>query len=141
MHENPRGFTGFRASPAAFLLDGVQNNRTHPDWYHAHAKRQEKLAWERRRLDAVADDNTLRARYDVERAQALKRLLDSAEGRQHYDQAFHAYLELFRVTEPHRFEQAAREAATERIQRIDLAFPAFELWSASQVTSIPETVA
>ncbi len=46
MHEKPRGFPGFKVSPAAFLINGVQNNRTPPDWWFAHEKRREKEQWE-----------------------------------------------------------------------------------------------
>ena len=38
MHESPRDFPGFKVSAAAFLIDGVQNNRTPPDWWFAHEK-------------------------------------------------------------------------------------------------------
>ncbi|MSR60683.1 MAG: hypothetical protein EXS05_24095 [Planctomycetaceae bacterium] len=41
MHENPKGFTGFKSSPAAFLIDGIQNERGAPDWLYAHEKRRE----------------------------------------------------------------------------------------------------
>ena len=46
MHEHPSGFSGFRVSPAAFLIDGVQNSRTPPDWWHAHEKQQRQRQWE-----------------------------------------------------------------------------------------------
>src|SRR5439155_17793763 len=72
MHEKPRGFSGFRASPAAFFIDGVQNRRTPPDWMHAHEKRQEQRQWELVRDAASAGEESLRAVYDEERAAALR---------------------------------------------------------------------
>lgn len=39
LHDRPRGFPGFRVAPAAFLIDGVRNNRTPPDWMHSYEKR------------------------------------------------------------------------------------------------------
>ena len=34
MHEKPRGFGGFRVSPAAFLIDGIEHRRMPPDWMY-----------------------------------------------------------------------------------------------------------
>ena len=63
MHENPSGFTGFKASPAAFLIDGIQHNRTPPDWFHAHERRQQLKRWEQQRLASDKDEQDLRLRY------------------------------------------------------------------------------
>ena len=49
LYEKPRGFPGFKSSPAAFLIDGVQNKRMPPDWFHAHDKERDRKAWERNR--------------------------------------------------------------------------------------------
>ena len=43
-------------SPAAFLIDGVQNNRTAPDWLFAHEKRQEKRQWEEAKVSVAEDE-------------------------------------------------------------------------------------
>src|SRR5207247_9624974 len=67
MHEKPRGFAGFRVSPAAFLIDGVQNNRTPPDWLYAHEKRQEQQQWERAKASSAGDELELRRLYEDER--------------------------------------------------------------------------
>ena len=40
LHEQPQAFPGFRVSPAAFLVDGLRNNRLPPDGMYAHEKRQ-----------------------------------------------------------------------------------------------------
>lgn len=129
MHEKPRGFAGFRVSPAAFLIDGIQNRRTPPDWHFAHEKRQEGLLWERNRAAAGANQSSLRALYGEQRRHALKAFLASDEGRRHYADAFAPFLDLYRATEPERAAEAAREAAIARIQRMHFHFPDFEVWA------------
>ena len=42
MHEQPRGFPGLKTSPAAFLVDAIQNQRMPPDWIHAHEKEHQR---------------------------------------------------------------------------------------------------
>jgi hypothetical protein len=56
MHEKPRGFAGFKVSPAAFLIDNIQNNRMPPDWFHAHERRQERMRWEREVIASAPDE-------------------------------------------------------------------------------------
>ena len=129
MRENPRGFSGFRASPAAFLIDGVHNNRTPPDWFHAHEKRQEHRRWEQERTASDQAEQSLQLLYAQERAAALKAYLASDEGREKYDQTYRALLGFCRVTDPHRPEAAAREAALTRIERLDFKFPDFAVWT------------
>ena len=67
MHETPRGFAGFKVSPAAFLINGVQNKRTPPDWFHSHEKRQERRQWDQERAVSDEDELGLRPAYDHER--------------------------------------------------------------------------
>lgn len=129
MHEKPRGFPGFRVSPAAFLIDGVNNDRTPPDWFHAHEKRQERRQWEEQRASASHDEQKLRCVYDQERAIALQHFLSSAEGRQKYEQAFEPYQAFYKATEPNRFTQVAHEAAIARVERLDFRFPDYAVWA------------
>ena len=129
MHENPRGFSGFSASPAAFLIDGVQNNRTPPNWFHAHEKRQEHRRWEQERFVSDQADHSLQLLYAQERAAALKAYLASDKGREKYHRTYSALLGFCRVTDPHRPEAAAREAALTRIERLDFKFPDFAVWT------------
>ena len=53
MHEKPQGFPGFRTSPAAFLIDGIQNNRMPPDWIYAHDKEAKRRRWEAERSAGI----------------------------------------------------------------------------------------
>jgi hypothetical protein len=135
MHDKPQGFTGFRVSPAAFCIDGILNNRTAPDWLYAHEKRQERGQWERARAAFAADEQTLRQRYDEERAAGFKSYLSSPEGRQAYDRTFASLLPLFERTEPLRSREAAHEAAVARLERIDFQFPEYAVWALSQQPS------
>ncbi len=127
MHEHPRGFPGFRVSPAAFLMDGVEHQRMPPDWMYAHEKRQQQLQEQSQRI-AAADDPGLRARYEHERTAAIETYLSSPEGQQHYDRSYAALLPLHKLTDPHRCEAAAAAAARERVERLHFRFPEFELW-------------
>src|SRR5439155_11369321 len=60
MHESPRGFPGFKVSPPAFLIDGIQNNRTPPDWWFAHEKKQQREQWERDKAEQTESEKTHR---------------------------------------------------------------------------------
>src|SRR5207244_2871708 len=119
MHEKPRGFTGFRVSAPAFLIDGVQNNRTPPDWFYAHEKRQERQQWEQEKAMSAEAEQGLRDRYEQEREAALQHFLATAAGQQKYDQAFAPYLVFYQATEPHRAHDAAEEATIARLERFD----------------------
>ena len=128
MHEKPRGFSGFKTSPAAFLIDGIQNNRTPPDWFHAHEKRQERRQWDQHHAAELADEQSLRLLYQQERTAALQAYLDSPEGRQKYEHAYQPYLSFCRVTEPHHPHEAASKAAKARVERFDFEFPEYAVW-------------
>lgn len=128
MDEKPRGFTGFRASPAAFLIDGIQHNRTPPDWMHAHEKRLQKQEWEHERATATQDDSALRTLYERERAAALEIYLASSEGREKYEKAYPPLLAFHKLMDPRCPEQAARKAVLDRIARLDFQFPEYETW-------------
>lgn len=129
MHENPRGFDGFRVSPAAFLIDAIQQNRTTPDWHFAHEKRKRQQQWEQEQREAATDEKELRRIYQDERSAALKAYLASPEGKQKYDEAFPALVELHRYTNPERYREAAREATLARIERMDFHFPEYAVWA------------
>lgn len=131
MHETPRGFPGFKVSPAAFLMNGIRNNRTPPDWWHRHEKRREQERW-RTKLATPADDGRLRPLYEAERAAALRAYLASPEGRESYQRAYGPYQEFYKLTDPHGFRQAAHAAAESRVEKYDFRFPAFEEWAQTQ---------
>jgi hypothetical protein len=75
IHEKPRGFPGFKSSPAAFLIDGLQHKRTPPDWFHAHTKKQERETWQTK-----TSDGHMPQQYETERASALQAFLKTPEG-------------------------------------------------------------
>ena len=128
MHEKPRGFAGFKASPAAYLIDGVQESRTPPDWFHAHEKRQEQKQWQRDQ-HSTGENGELKKTYDQERQLAFDGFLKSVEGRARYDEALIYYEAFYKATEPERYFVAAHEATVARIERIDFKFPCYEEWS------------
>lgn len=129
MHEQPQGFPGFKASPAAFLIDGIQHNRLPPDWVYAHEKRQRQEQWERDHVAVTAVDQERCAEYAQARAAALQEFLGSSEGRSHADRAFPVLLELHTRTDPHRAYEAAREAAAAYVERDYFRFPEFGVWA------------
>ena len=128
MHDKPQGFPGFKVSPAAFLVDGIKQNRLPPDWIYAHEKRQEHEQWEQTRALLAERERQQRADYDAARAAAFQAYLTSPAGRETYDRTFKTLLELYRRTEPERPQAAAREAALRRIEQVDFRFPAFAEW-------------
>jgi hypothetical protein len=68
INERPQAFPGFKTSPAAFLIDGIQNQRMPPDWIYAHEKEQQRRDWERQRQLQSAKESELRQVYESERA-------------------------------------------------------------------------
>ena len=131
MHEKPRDFPGFKTSPAAFLVDGIQHKRTPPDWWHRHEKRRQQEQFVMGHATAVEEPG-LRPLYDQERGAALRAYLATPEGRQKYEQAFGPYLAFFKVTDPYRYRKSAHKAAVARVEQHGLRFPAFEEWAESR---------
>jgi hypothetical protein len=134
MHEKPQGFPGFKASPAAFFIDGVQNQRLPPDWIYAHEKEQHQRQWEKARAGADGREQALRTQYEQERAAALRAYLNTPTGRQQFQSAYEQFLVFYRAVEPHRFEAAAVEAATGKVEREQFQFPQFGVWLLEQQT-------
>lgn len=129
IHEKPKGFPGFKVSPAAFLLDGIQQNRLPPDWMHAHEKRREHQQWEAEHAVFQQPEQKHRRRFEQERAQALQAFLQSPEGRAQYDRIFTILLELYKRTDPDRYREAAHEAAVARVERDNFHFPEYAVWA------------
>lgn len=133
MHEKPSGFAGFRVSPAAFLIDGVQQKRPLPDWSFAHEKEQERLQWERdQELRNTIQEQGLTA-YEQARAVALREYQNSPEGRTKLEAYYTTLLVLYKVTVPDDAPQAARQAARQRLEAIDFKFPDYDEWSVSKL--------
>ena len=128
MHEKPRGFPGFRTSPAAFLIDGIQNQRMPPDWIYAHDKQRRRAEWEAERAASAAEEQQVRAEYQAQRSAALQTYLASSECRRQLADYESTFLELYRRLEPNRFHEAAREAATNKVEREHFQFPEFGVW-------------
>ncbi len=127
-HEKPRGFPGFKASPAAFLIDGLQRKRTPPDWFYAHEKDRERRRWEDARAGSVADEDSLREQYERERRVALHAFLVTPDGRELFARYLAVFTTFYRKVEPDRFAAAARDAAMGKIDREQLVFPDFGVW-------------
>ncbi len=128
MHDQPRGFPGFKVSPAAFLIDGIQNHRMPPDWVYAHEKKIQREQWEHERASSQALEQELRDRYEEERSAALQAYLRTPEGRQQFDAAYHPYLAFYKAVDPTRFEAAAKDAAIGKVEREHFEFPDFGVW-------------
>ncbi len=128
MHEQPRGFPGFKISPAAFLIDGIQNNRTPPDWWFAHEKKQQREQWELDKAERTELEQTLRDEYDRARSLAFHEFSRSPEGQRIYSKTFPILLSLHKVTDPHRAHEAAEQATLARMDREDFDFPEFAAW-------------
>lgn len=132
MHEQPNGFPGFKASPAAFLMDAIQNERMPPDWIYTHEKERQRREWERERRTQAANETKLRQQYQSERLAALYTYLATPEGRTHFTNYEPTFREFYRTVEPDRFREAAREAATGKIEREHFRFPDFGVWLLEQ---------
>ncbi|MFO0935762.1 MAG: hypothetical protein U0798_04490 [Gemmataceae bacterium] len=128
LHEKPRGFPGFKTSPAAFLIDGIQNKRLPPDWFHAHEKERERRVWEEARAERAEKEDSLRQTYQQDRQAALQQYLKTTEGGELFNRYFKSFLAFYRTVEPDRFEKAAQEAATGKIEREKFQFPDFGVW-------------
>lgn len=128
MHEQPSGFPGFRSSPAAFLVDAIQNERMPPDWIYTHEKELKRKQWESERRSQAAAETKLREDYQAARAAALKAYLATTEGRAHYSTYEPTFREFYQRLEPDRFREAAREAANGKIEREHFQFPDFGVW-------------
>jgi hypothetical protein len=132
MHERPRGFPGFKTSPAAFLIDGIRHNRMPPDWLYAHEKRREQEQQAHARAATAEGEQHLRQCYASERETALREFLMTAEGEQRYQATVNALLPLYQVQEPDNFREAAQKAAIARVGQVDFKFPPFDVWVLGQ---------
>lgn len=141
LYETPRGFGGFRVSPPAFLIDGIDNDRTPPDWFFAHEKQQQEAERTRERALTARDDEQRRPLYDKERTAALNAFLASPEGRQRYQEAYPALLHYYQATEPHRASHAADEATRSRVERLYFRFPEYILWAVNRSSPNEEPAA
>lgn len=132
MNERPKGFPGFKVSPAAFFIDAIQNDRLPPDWVYAHEKKLEQDQWEKNRAEFAASEQESLRRYATARDAALRAYLASEDGQRNYRQTLGQLLELTKRTEPERYHQAAHEAAVARIEKLDFQFPDYAVWVLSQ---------
>ncbi|MFO1003489.1 MAG: hypothetical protein U0936_24415 [Planctomycetaceae bacterium] len=132
MHEHPQGFSGFKVSPAAFLMDGIQNERMPPDWIYSHEKEQQRRRWEQERHSQAAQESVLREQYNSARKAVLAEFLQSPEGRRYYDAYQATFREFYRIVDPDRYREAAREAATDKIDKEHFQFPHFGTWLLEQ---------
>ncbi len=132
MHERPQGFPGFKISPAAFLVDAIQNERMPPDWIYEHEKNQKRQQWEVERAAMAAGEETLRFEYEQQRSAALQAYLAHGEGRARYHEYHAVFLEFYRTVEPGRQQEAAQAAAVGKVDREHFQFPDFGIWLLEQ---------
>ena len=99
-----------------------------PDWMHAHDKRRQQEQWQAERAALAQEEQGFQSVYDGEPAAALREFLSSAEGQAKYAETYRHLVELYKRTEPERFEQAANAATLARIEKVDLQFPEFATW-------------
>ena len=114
------------------MIDGIQNNRMPPDWMYAHEKQQEREQWERDKAAIAPTEQAPQDEYDRERAQAFEEFRRSAEGTTIYDQTFPILLAFHKVTDPHGYAEAARQATVSRMERVNFVFPEFSVWIANR---------
>ncbi len=131
-HEQPHGFPGFKTSPAAFFMDAIQNERMPPDWIYAHEKEQKRRQWDSERQTMANEESSLREKHQAERSAALTAYLSSPEGRSRFQKYLPTFLEFYRTVEPDRFQDAARRAATGKVEREHFQFPDIGVWLLSQ---------
>ena len=128
VHEKPEGFPGFKRTAAAFLMDGIQQNRMPPDWIYTHEKRQHQKRWEEDRMRSGLQERELRDLYQHERSAALQSFIDAADGQAHWQTAYEAFLTFYRSAGHDRPWEAARDAATGKVERDQFQFPDFGTW-------------
>lgn len=134
MHEQPRGFPGFKTSPAAFFMNAVQNERLPPDWIYAHEKEQKRRQWDEERQEMAQQESIFRSRYQEERSVALNTYLSSPEGRSYFQKYFPIFLEFHQRVEPDRYQDAAHKAATRKVEQEHFQYPDFGVWFLNQRT-------
>lgn len=132
MHENPRGFPGFRVSPAAFFIDAVENQRMPPDWIYQHEKRQGYARWQNERTQFDAGEQLLAAQYQEERSAARDTYLQSLEGRERRAEALREALTYYQSINPDHAYELATDAANGKVEREHFQFPEFGVWMLEQ---------
>jgi len=128
MHDRPRGFPGFKVSPAAFLINALDNGRLPPDWIYAHEKERKREQWEQERAATAASEEVLRMQYEQERAAALREYLAMGEGRAQFQKYLPFFLDFYQKVEPDRYHETAHEKAAAKVDREHFQFPAFGIW-------------
>ena len=128
MHEQPHGFPGFKTSPAAFLIDAIQNERMPPDWIYAHEKERKRQEWDAECHTKATAEAESRQQYQAERRAAFATYLRTPEGRTQLAAYEPTFQDFYRTVEPDRFREAARVAATGKVEREHFRFPDFGVW-------------
>lgn len=133
--EKPAGFPGFKASPAAFFVDGVLNERMPPDWMYQFEKLQRQKLHEAEAAKMRAAERLLHDQYRQERQAALHAFIRGELGRKLYRMAYDARF-VFNTVQgdpPESARQRANEEALEWVARADeFAFPEFSVWIMQQ---------
>ena len=128
MKEQPRGFPGFKTSPAAFFVDAVQNNRLPPDWIYEHERETKRREWDQERATKIQDESATRKQYDDAKAIALDLYLKSEEGSRRYREYHRIFHDFYRTVDPHQTDESTRRATVDKIAKEHVAFPDFGVW-------------
>lgn len=135
MKDKPRGFPGFKVSPAAFFIDGVLNDRMPPDWMYQLEKVQRQKLHAAEMAKMKAAERLLQENYEREHREALQVFVQTPDGRRLYQSAYDARL-AFNVRQGDPMEVAKRNADREALEWVgrsdDFAFPKMPVWMLSQ---------
>ncbi len=133
--DKPKGFPGFKVSPAAFFIDGVLNERTPPDWMYLLEKAQRQKAHEAELAKLKAAERLLQASYERERHAALSAFVATPAGRKLYDTAVELRMAI-NLRQGDHPDIARRTAQTEAFDLVgrsdDFVFPQLPVWMLSQ---------
>jgi len=121
----PRGFPGFRKSPAAFCFDQMQHDHPTPEWQdvdHDEQKARQRLETKVRSNDQAIDED-----YYAARAEALSHFING-KGVQIYSELFQKYKGFHAEAGSQNPDQDALKSARAKIEEDLLNFMSLAEW-------------
>ena len=131
MHDSPKGFPGFKVSPAAFCYDLIKHNRMPPDWAYEYEKQQREQQWREQDVGLQADEVALREQYRNARTAALEQFI-RGPAKEPIDEARRTFETLYRSRDAANYQQLAADAAVAKIESELFDFPDFSVWTLSR---------
>jgi len=131
MHDSPKGFPGFKVSPAAFCYDLIKHNRMPPDWAYEYEKQQREQQWREQNTGLQGDEVALREEYRKVRTAALEQFI-CGPGKQAFDEARQALEVLYRARDAANYQQLAADGAVAKIEAELFDFPDLSVWTLSR---------